>query len=449
MKKDKVHIDQLFEEAKNSAPKISLDGIQTMLDQKQFKITSQKQLSKNLIKSNKNIIMTITTAVAVTISVPFLLGKPQPVSTKKVEESSSFHLIEKNNNKIKLIVEDDESKYENLIYNSNKREKENLIVLEGDRTIAFGENFLLDEIKEKNLIGNNEGNKYPIVEIKEEDVDLGLLPEIDLTIEKEREVKEFTKLSVSTGIDVILTQDDNYTLKVKCDEALYDDVKTVVKNGELKIYYKEKLKSISFGENGLGVKVYVSAKKLESIRAQASATVTCKENFKSTKLEINASAASEIEMKELTVNKLTINANSSSEVDVNFKSDNITINTSTASECELSGEANTTSIEASSSSLVDLQIMTDKITVNASTASECELSGAANSATIEASSSSEIDADELTLKTCTLEASTMSDVSVNVSKSLKIEANSSSEVKYEGNAAVEKSVSTGAEVKKK
>ena len=142
-----------------------------------------------------------------------------------------------------------------------------------------------------------------------------------------RSVGSFDAISVSTGIDVYLTQGNTESVKVKVDGVDLEDVVTEVSGGRLEIHMKRgKFKSID-------VKVYVTFKTLNNISVSSAGSVYSEDKLKFDNLEISASSAGEIEM-EMEANSLDIHVSSSAEVELKGKTNQMVAKVSSAGELD-------------------------------------------------------------------------------------------------------------------
>ena len=74
--------------------------------------------------------------------------------------------------------------------------------------------------------------------------------------------KSFNSIKISSGIDLFLSQSDKEALAVSASENKYkEDIKTVVENNTLKIYY---FGSRNWNKDKKNLRVYVSIKNLEN-----------------------------------------------------------------------------------------------------------------------------------------------------------------------------------------
>lgn len=189
-----------------------------------------------------------------------------------------------------------------------------------------------------------------------------------------RQVKSFSGIKCSEGINVYLTQEDNIKVTVETYENLQDIIKTEVKDGVLIIY----------SDNSFSTKkspnVHVSFKDI---------------------IFLKASSGSDIEnIGTLNLDKIKIIASSGSDISLNIKS--------------------------------------NKIIANVSSGADIKLIGSANFIKITASSGADFKGKEFTAKNCKAYASSSADITLVVTDRIIARASSSADIKYFGNAIAEK-----------
>lgn len=241
-------------------------------------------------------------------------------------------------------------------------------------------------------------------------------------VSENREVANFSKLNVSTGITVLYTISDSKSIQIETDSReKLQYVKTEVEGETLKLYVNtdsekntnKKLKKRGWnnGVNFKVLKIIVSGPNLKEIKANSSADVT----IKNTNFSAN----------------LNIEISSSGSISGNFNCSNLFIDASSSG--EFSGKINATSIDLESSS-----------------SSDVILSGKATRIVIQASSSSSCNLENLVVETATIKANSSADVTITVSKSLTAKATSSASVDYYGNPSqISKEESSSGSVTKK
>ena len=88
-----------------------------------------------------------------------------------------------------------------------------------------------------------------------------------------RNVPAFHGISVSTGVDLYLTQNNGQQVRVEADEENMKNVITEVEGGILKIYMKES-SWFKLNWNNRSIKVYVTFKTLDQLKASAGSDVS-------------------------------------------------------------------------------------------------------------------------------------------------------------------------------
>ncbi len=199
-----------------------------------------------------------------------------------------------------------------------------------------------------------------------------------------RNVSAFSGIKASGGIDIYLSQSDEYALAVSASDAKYrDGIKTEIKNGILNIYYD----GGTFGYNGnRKLRVYISFKTLESLESSGACDFIINGIYKANSLRIKLSGASEI--------KGALEAN-------------------------------------------DVQL-------NLSGASTLKLSGRVNNLIIDASGASDVKSYDLTVDNCIAEISGASDIRLTINKSITAKASGASTLYYKGTPGKKDVSSSGA-----
>ena len=213
----------------------------------------------------------------------------------------------------------------------------------------------------------------------------------DNNAEKRTLSGNFTGITVSDGIHLYLTQGNEESIAVSASEQKYmERLKTVVENGNLRIYYDNSGLNWVNGDKRK-LKAYVSFKTLEKLHASSGADV----NMKSI----------------LAVNKL----------DCSFSSGS-----------QFTGEVNITQLQVSQNS-----------------GSAVEMSGKTSELKVEASSGAVFKGYDLAVDFCDAKATSGGGVRINVNKELNAKANSGGGIHYKGNAVIKDlDVNSGGMVKK-
>lgn len=189
--------------------------------------------------------------------------------------------------------------------------------------------------------------------------------------ETRKVTSEFEKISVSKGIDVILTQGNTLSIVVEADQNLLDVITTELDedNNTLRISSNQNIKSSA------SKKVILTVKNLSSIRTTSGSYVFSE----------NA----------LNTDKLSISSTSGSHIDLNIEANTLKLNTTSGAGIEISGATENLSIDATSGSYIR--------------------------------------ANNLKAQSTTASATSGASIFVNTTKELKASATSGASIKYEGN----------------
>ena len=158
-------------------------------------------------------------------------------------------------------------------------------------------------------------------------------------VTEDRSTKEyFTKIKVSTGLDLYISQGSTNQITVEADENLQDIILTEVNDGILIIYSKKNIWKAK------ARKVYVTIKNLEAIIATSGSDVYTNEA--------------------LEVNNLNISATSGADIHVSVDADTIETKATSGSNIEVSGASNNHISKATSGASIDAyQLRSKNVTV--------------------------------------------------------------------------------------
>jgi hypothetical protein len=213
----------------------------------------------------------------------------------------------------------------------------------------------------------------------------------NLDDKKDRPISSFQALSVSSGIEVYLTQGSAEKLTIETKGIDEEDVKSEVKNGVLKLYIDRKGMNWGLGRNTY-VKAYLTFRQLNNLQASGGSDVFGKGSF----------------------------------------------------------SFNDLNVEASGGSNVTLALKANKLNASASGGADLKLEGSARTLNAEGSGGADLDARQLTVDVCNANSSGGSDVYVNATRELSMKASGGSDIYYYGSAnVVAKSESGGSDITKK
>jgi hypothetical protein len=135
-------------------------------------------------------------------------------------------------------------------------------------------------------------------------------------VTEDRSTKEdFTKIKVSTGLDLYISQGSKNQITVEADENLQDIIRTEVKDGVLRIYSERNI------WRAKARKVYVTVETLEALTATSGSDAYAKETLKVNDLKISATSGADIHIS-VSANTIETTATSGSNIEVSGASTN-------------------------------------------------------------------------------------------------------------------------------
>ena len=194
----------------------------------------------------------------------------------------------------------------------------------------------------------------------------------------------FHAIKISGGIDLYLSQYETESVAVSASSEKYrDNIKTVVENNTLRIYY-DGGNSWTSGDKKL--KAYVSFKTLQKLQASGACDVQVAGTITSNSLALDMSGASD------------------------FKG----------------------------------AVKVENLSIDLNGASDARISGTATNVSVESTGASDVKAYDLVTDMCTAKASGASDINITVNKELNAHASGASDIFYRGTAVVKELQASGA-----
>lgn len=188
-----------------------------------------------------------------------------------------------------------------------------------------------------------------------------------------RQISGFHGVSVSSGIDLFLTQKNVEEVFVEAKTDDFDKIITEVEGGILKIYIKDKSWP-HLNWNNEPRKVYVSFKTLDKLDASAGSDVNSAAVLKLDKLDLDVSSGSDVKL-ELDAKQLRVNSSSGSDVSLNGKAEVAEVSASSGSDIT-AGDLETKKCSANVSSGSDISIkVTEELNADASSGGGIDYSG--------------------------------------------------------------------------
>jgi hypothetical protein len=224
---------------------------------------------------------------------------------------------------------------------------------------------------------------------------------------QQRKVPSFTAISVSSAIDLYLTQSNKNEVAVSAtNDEIRDHIITEVVGGTLIIRLGDKGTWFSWRKWGnYKTKAYVSIKDIDALTASGASTVHLVNTIESPKMRIKLSGASDFKG--------------------NIKAGVLMYQLTGASDYKGEVTANSIDIDGSGASSIELIGKVDDLAIEVSGASDAKLYN-------------------LTAKGAILRASGASNIGVTVTEILRANSSGASDINYKGNPTVKESNTSGA-----
>lgn len=190
----------------------------------------------------------------------------------------------------------------------------------------------------------------------------------NVVTENRKANEDFTKIKVSTGLDLYITQGAKTKITVEADENLQDIIMTEVSDGVLKIYSEKNIWKAK------SRKIYVTLKNLEDITATSGADVYSKETLKVEDIKVSATSGADIRIT-LDANSVKSSATSGSDIEITGVTNNHTSNaTSGASIDAYDLKSKTATVKVSSGADINIYA-SERITAKASSGGDIDFKG--------------------------------------------------------------------------
>ncbi|MEP6585073.1 MAG: head GIN domain-containing protein [Ginsengibacter sp.] len=145
-----------------------------------------------------------------------------------------------------------------------------------------------------------------------------------------RDVTAFSGIKVSGGIDVWLSQGNDYALAVSAIEEKYrDNIKTEIRNGVLTIWYDSD--NLKWNRGDKKLRAYISFKMLERLEASGACDLKINETLNVENLVLRLSGACDINGA-VKVSNMTMDLSGASTVKITGHVDNLKLESSGASD---------------------------------------------------------------------------------------------------------------------
>lgn len=145
-----------------------------------------------------------------------------------------------------------------------------------------------------------------------------------VVVKDRRDITEdFTAVSASEGLDVYVTQANEFEITIEADENIIDLIRTDIRDGRLKIHTSENIGKAT-------KKVFVSLPEITSLESSSGADLIARSVIEADHISLDASSGSDLELEVI--------------------ADEVDADTSSGADIRISGEANMFYADASSGS---------------------------------------------------------------------------------------------------
>jgi hypothetical protein len=235
-------------------------------------------------------------------------------------------------------------------------------------------------------------------------------------IKNERNVGDFTAISIISSADIVVMQGDNAAVMVETDENLQEKVTTQVSGGELEIGIKGNISRVT------KMTVYVTVGNLQRVSIGGSGDVESKGVIRGNDLEILINGSGDVEM-DLQMKSVVARINGSGDVELSGIQGNLELFVNGSGDFEADG----------------VRLDQCNITVNGS--GDVKLNGSANNVTLKQSASGDINLFNLKANDVIADSHGSGEMVVTVSGKLQVSLYGSGDFTYYGDPT---SVSTSA-----
>lgn len=189
-----------------------------------------------------------------------------------------------------------------------------------------------------------------------------------IIVEEAREItEEFTMVSASEGLDVYVTQGNDFDISVEADENILDLIGTDINNGKLKIHAIENIGRAT-------KKVYVTLPSVTGLYASSGSHLVTENKIQADKLEIDASSGALLNA-DVNVNDMEVDASSGGNISLSGTAKAVYVDGSSGANIKAT-DLMTTSCNAGASSGANISIhVSENLTADASSGGNISYKG--------------------------------------------------------------------------
>jgi len=199
----------------------------------------------------------------------------------------------------------------------------------------------------------------------------------------DRSISGFTKLDVSGGFEIILTQGRSESLTIEADKKVLNNIKTRVTGKTLEIYTKGTIRNYS------KIRIYLTFKQLESIDLSGAVKLIADQSLQFDRLELDISGACTIEF-DMEADRLDLDLSGASKLMLNGYVNHLEADCSGSSKLLLAGlKTKTISLDSSGATTAEFWV-TESLDVESSGASSIRYKGEPKSINVDNSGASSV-----------------------------------------------------------
>lgn len=200
---------------------------------------------------------------------------------------------------------------------------------------------------------------------------------------EDRTITGFTKLEVSGGFEIVLTQGNSESLTIEADENIMSNIQTRLTGSTLEIYTKGTIRNYRI------MRVYITFKQLESIELSGAVKVTADQSLQFDRLDFDISGACTIEF-DMEADRLDLDLSGASKLILNGYVNYLEADCSGASKLMLAGlKTKRISFESSGASTAEFWV-TESLDVESNGASNVRYKGNPATVNVENSGASSV-----------------------------------------------------------
>ena len=190
-------------------------------------------------------------------------------------------------------------------------------------------------------------------------------------VEDSRSVSEdFTEVYAAEGLNVFITQDDEFKILVEADDNVIDLIATDINNGQLRVHTKENI--------GRATKnIYVSLPEITALKSSSGADLEAQNVLEVAHLTVDSSSGADVEAQVIAEE---INASASSGADIKLSGSTNILHADASSGADIRAKnlkSKTCNANASSGADIDIHV-SEKLVADASSGADISYSGDAN-----------------------------------------------------------------------